>query len=231
MIAVGFFTFRRRRQALRARAAGTPPLAEPERDLAPPPAAALPRPGPAAPASAAGEEREEEEDLESLASITERLLAFGIDFVLVVACTGWVAAQSPSLATFVRRNIEAVGTPGFLLVQALFFTALTVYFTLFEGLRGWTPGKRLLGLEVRSEEGRPLGLLRSFYRNVFRIEIVFGWLGEGGLLLACLLCFPPMVLTPRRQRAGDLLAGSIVRHATARPLPKARETGEGGGER
>jgi uncharacterized RDD family membrane protein YckC len=66
---------------------------------------------------------------------------------------------------------------------------------------GRTPGKRLVGLRVIRADGGPVGLGESLARNLLRaVEVPLG--------------YAPAVLAvglgPRRQRLGDLVAGTLV---------------------
>jgi uncharacterized RDD family membrane protein YckC len=66
---------------------------------------------------------------------------------------------------------------------------------------GRTPGKRALGLRVVRSDGGPVGLGESLIRNLLRaIEVPLGY-APGVLAVA---------LGPRRQRLGDLVAGTLV---------------------
>jgi len=66
---------------------------------------------------------------------------------------------------------------------------------------GRTPGKRLLGLRVVRRDGTPPGLVDSLLRNAARaIEVPL-------LYAPGVLC---IALTPRRERLGDMLAGTLV---------------------
>ena len=74
-----------------------------------------------------------------------------------------------------------------------------VAWELFGG--GRTPGKRALGLRVVRTDGAPVGIVESLARNVLRaVELPLGY-APGVLLVA---------LSPRRQRLGDLVAGTLV---------------------
>jgi uncharacterized RDD family membrane protein YckC/uncharacterized membrane protein SpoIIM required for sporulation len=67
--------------------------------------------------------------------------------------------------------------------------------------RGQTPGKRALGLRVVCTDGSPVGPIESVVRNALRaVELPLGY-APGVLLVA---------LSPRRQRLGDLVAGTLV---------------------
>jgi uncharacterized RDD family membrane protein YckC len=87
---------------------------------------------------------------------------------------------------------------------------------------GRTPGKRALGLRVVRGDGGPVGLAESLVRNLLRaVEVPFGY-APGVLAIA---------LGPRRQRLGDLVAGTLVvrerrvdlsRYTLAAPAPDPR---------
>jgi len=44
-----------------------------------------------------------------------------------------------------------------------------LYFTLMEGIYGYTFGKRIMDLEVVTEDGHPPSLARAFVRNLSKI--------------------------------------------------------------
>ena len=67
--------------------------------------------------------------------------------------------------------------------------------------RGQTPGKRALGLRVLRLDGAPVGLPESLVRNALRVvELPLGY---APAVLA-------VALSARRQRLGDLVAGTLV---------------------
>ncbi|HET6173797.1 MAG TPA: RDD family protein [Gaiellales bacterium] len=75
-------------------------------------------------------------------------------------------------------------------------------FSFFEANGGQTPGKRLLGLEVRSLDGTPCDGRAAVIRTLFRFLDAFpGIYLIGGLAI---------VSTKRRQRLGDQAAGTSV---------------------
>jgi uncharacterized RDD family membrane protein YckC len=89
----------------------------------------------------------------------------------------------------------------------LIFGFQWVYFSLFEWIwNGQTPGKRLLRLRVIKADGTPVGGLDVLLRNVSRPIDTFGPMGLIGLLM--------IFISPRAQRLGDLMAGTLVIHET-----------------
>jgi uncharacterized RDD family membrane protein YckC len=72
----------------------------------------------------------------------------------------------------------------------------------FEARGGQTPGKRLMGLEVRYLDGTPCDLRAALFRNAFRLLDWFpGVYMIGGFNIAS---------NRRRQRLGDQAAGTSV---------------------
>lgn len=76
------------------------------------------------------------------------------------------------------------------------------YYTLFEGLLGFTPGKLLFGLRILKYDApkRP-GLARALVRSAARLVDGIGFYLVGWTLA---------LSSPQRQRLGDRLAGTLV---------------------
>jgi uncharacterized RDD family membrane protein YckC len=94
----------------------------------------------------------------------------------------------------------------------LFFGLLIVVivFGLLEARDGRTPGKTLLGLEVRYLDGTPCDGRAAIIRNAFRFLDCFpGVYMIGGFAIAS---------TRRRQRLGDQAAGTSVYRRADLPL-------------
>ena len=102
--------------------------------------------------------------------------------------------------------LSALGHAGTGLTLILFFALTWFYHVGFEVLRGGaTPGKRALGLQVVHDDLTPVGWQASLLRNLLRsVDLLPGTYALG--LLA-------MLLGPRFQRLGDLVAGTLVIHA------------------
>lgn len=97
------------------------------------------------------------------------------------------------------QGLPAVGQV--LLIAAVLLTGWgwDVAWELLAG--GRTPGKRAMGLRVVRADGAPVGLAESLARNLLRVvELPFGY---APAILA-------VALGPRRQRLGDLIAGTLV---------------------
>ena len=86
----------------------------------------------------------------------------------------------------------------------LFFGVYLAYFVVLEGLWSRTPGKFFQGLVVRKLDGSPCGWKAALIRGALRAfevnPILLGGLPAGLVVIS----------TERKQRIGDLLAGTLV---------------------
>jgi uncharacterized RDD family membrane protein YckC len=152
-----------------------------------------------------------------LAGPARRLLAYVVDLFV---CYGGLAV----LGLLVMLGAFAIGTQlgggeaiqklGVGLLLLALFAVQWVYFVVFETLRGRTPGKLVAGLRVVTITGRPIGFAEAVLRNLLR--------AADALPTGYLLGFVAMALSPRFQRLGDLVAGTVVivveRPEVPRPL-------------
>jgi uncharacterized RDD family membrane protein YckC len=88
------------------------------------------------------------------------------------------------------------------LILIAFFAAQWVYFAVWEGLTGRTPGKSALRLRVLTTTGRPIHFTDAALRNILRAADAMPTCYVAGLV--------SMALTRRFQRLGDLVAGTMV---------------------
>lgn len=152
-----------------------------------------------------------------LASLPERVLAFGLDAVVIFLLLRGLGQIVPWLEV-PTESFE----PARQLTFAAWATGLVLtYFTVFEGLLGRTPGKRILGLEVQDVAGGPAPFSAIFYRNAFRIELLIP-----PFYIVPVLSLVLMLTTRYSQRPGDLLAHTAVR----RTRPSSASVPEGGAE-
>jgi uncharacterized RDD family membrane protein YckC len=86
------------------------------------------------------------------------------------------------------------------IVSFLLYFGYDVAFEVLGG--GRTPGKRLAGLRVLRDDGRPVDLLSSCIRNVIRLV--------DGLPLLYLPAMVSILVTRDNQRLGDLAARTVV---------------------
>jgi uncharacterized RDD family membrane protein YckC len=86
----------------------------------------------------------------------------------------------------------------------LFFGVYLAYFVVLEALWSRTPGKFFQGLVVRKLDGSPCGWKAALIRGALRAFEV------NPLLLGGLPAGLVVISTRRKQRIGDLLAGTLV---------------------
>lgn len=148
-----------------------------------------------------------------------RALALAVDYgclyvvslvALLVAALLFVggALSLAYLSEVLGQAADASQTLLIILAVLVFLGAMMLlthgYFIYWEYKRnGQTPGKRLFGLRVVTLDGSPLSLGKCLTREAIRyVDMLFIVPG----LLACLL-------TSKRQRLGDLLAGTMVAYS------------------
>jgi uncharacterized RDD family membrane protein YckC len=90
------------------------------------------------------------------------------------------------------------------------------YFAVFEIVwKGQTPGKRVAGIRVIKESGRPINAFEAIGRNFMRaVDMQPGFLYGFGLL--------SMMLNKQSRRLGDFVAGTVVVHE--KPSEQVRPT-------
>jgi len=140
-----------------------------------------------------------------VAGLGERALALLVDQSVLMAVLG-VFFLGASLA--LRLNgidtgllLDAAGIKASALPFALLAAGLSLaYHSFFHGSTGRTPGKALLGIEVRTAAGGPLSRGRAILR----------WLGATlGLVCAGVGIFWA-VFEPRRRGWADLISGTVI---------------------
>lgn len=137
--------------------------------------------------------------IERFASVGDRMLAFLLDRALVVAILLVIAAvfadQLLAANTQLPSPVVAAASGGFALISAAF-----IYHFLFELGFGTTLGKAVMGLQVRNESDRGRAAAVAI-RNALRVI-------DGVALY--LIGFLLATFTRRRQRLGDVVAGTVV---------------------
>jgi uncharacterized RDD family membrane protein YckC len=131
-----------------------------------------------------------------LAGPVSRLLAWVVDLLVILALTSTVTA---SLAIFRPLAADLVAALG---IVAYFVFSFGYNVVLEMAWRGQTVGKRMLGLRVLDVGGLPLTLPQCVLRNALRLVDM--------LPAAYLLGGFALVMTSRRQRLGDWVAGTVV---------------------
>ena len=145
-----------------------------------------------------------------LALALDTLIQFAVGLVVGIAGAfglGAAAALAPRLALWT----------GAILIL-FYFLLYFGYYALFEIIwNGQTPGKRVIGIRVVKDSGRPLTPAESIGRNLMRIVDWLPFLYAIGIVSA--------VLTKENKRLGDLVAGSlVVREASLASLKPVWQT-------
>jgi uncharacterized RDD family membrane protein YckC len=134
-----------------------------------------------------------------MAGIGSRFLAIAVD-TLIQFGVGLIALI---VVGFLIPNIQRSSVwlvAGLLIVV---FLLMYGYFTIFEIIwNGQTPGKRIAGIRVIKDSGRPLTAAETIGRNLLRIVDQLPGFYAIGVLVA--------LLNAKNKRIGDFIAGSIV---------------------
>lgn len=140
----------------------------------------------------------------AVAGIGSRFLALAIDTLIQIALSVFlfiVIAALGSLRVVPIRGASSVWLPA--LAGAGFFLLFFGYFAFFEILwNGQTPGKRIIGIRVVKDSGRPLTAAESIGRNLLRLVDQLPGFYAIGMAVA--------LLNSSNKRLGDLVAGSMV---------------------
>ena len=139
-----------------------------------------------------------------VAGIGSRFLALAVDTVpqALLIVTGTLAAALAWSRPL--RLVQLAGPP----VAILFtFCVYWGYFAFFETIwSGQTPGKRLAGIRVIHESGRPISWYEAVARNVLRaVDFLPALYGVGVIT---------MMLNRHSRRVGDYVAGTVVVYDT-----------------
>jgi len=146
-----------------------------------------------------------------LAGLGSRFLALLVDFFIEAAFLILLLIVNIFLG-FLLGDIAPrvfLWTTGIFIIIG--FLTAWAYFILFEALMaGQTPGKRVAGIRVVDESGRPPGLMASAVRNILRIADWLPAMNTGGMI--------SILVSKRNQRLGDIAAGTLVIKDLARKL-------------
>ncbi len=133
----------------------------------------------------------------SLAYVIDLAVCYGfvlIFVLMVVLVTAGAAGVTSASQAFMKA--------GFGLVLVILFCVQWVYFVMWEGLYGRTPGKMALGLRVVTTRARPINFATAALRNILR--------AADALPTGYVVGLVSMAMTSRFQRLGDLVAGTMV---------------------
>ncbi len=179
---------------------------------------------PATPPTAADELERQAEFLGSLdvrldlplANVGSRAMAQWIDIWIVWGAMLVLVAATWTVAILVAPDLgDDAAAISMAVSVLLLFLVQWGYFFLFELLwQGQTPGKRIFGLRVVTLDGSPPGVLPAMVRNMLRLlDVLPGSYGVGALAV---------MLSPRAQRLGDRVAGTVVIREQAPPVEAPR---------
>ncbi len=134
-----------------------------------------------------------------LAGPASRMGAYGIDLIVRVALV-WLFVLIVGLVAPVLGDVAGMSAGLTLLFLFLIEWGYPFVFEYFWS--GRTPGKRIVGLRVIKTGGYPIGFPDALLRNLLRAADVLPLFYGTGIAV--------MFLTPRMQRIGDVLAGTMV---------------------
>jgi uncharacterized RDD family membrane protein YckC len=139
------------------------------------------------------------------AGLVTRFLAYVLDALIVAVFAGGAAVLFGLLAAIAGFDLRAPARAVFTTYVVCLPSILMVYCALFWLLAGRTPGMAVLGLRVRTVDGRPVGWLAALVR-----ALVLAYFPIGALLL---------LVDRRHQALHDKIARtSVVRIAPAELL-------------
>jgi uncharacterized RDD family membrane protein YckC len=142
---------------------------------------------------------------EIYASLNLRMGAYALDLFLV--CLLAMLAGRLLRGPFISP-LTMLPTDLFKLPDTTFFVVYMAYMAGAESLFGATAGKFVMGLRVVSDSGLTCSLWSAFVRNLLGF---YERLPQTALFVP----LPMILITPRRQRLGDLLARTFVIHKSA----------------
>ena len=136
-----------------------------------------------------------------LASYKERLLALSLDIFLVMVC------YIGLFLWIIDGNLEFETA---MIFQVLWLPLMLVYQFLSETLgNGQSVGKYIAGVKIIKLDGKPANTGEYLLRTFFHLVDTLGSLGVIGSFL--------ISSTPRKQRLGDITAGTVVIKFRHRP--------------
>jgi uncharacterized RDD family membrane protein YckC len=149
-------------------------------------------------------ETPEQTDLEfNIAGVGSRFLALALDTLIQIAATLVFVVGG---ATIFRALLPFASgaTWAIALLGVLLFLIFIGYFAIFESVwNGQTPGKRMIGIRVIKDTGRPIAPSEAVARNLLRlVDQMPVFLYGVGIVSA--------LISRQNKRLGDFVAGTIV---------------------
>jgi uncharacterized RDD family membrane protein YckC len=137
------------------------------------------------------------------AGIATRAIALAMDVGIAQVIVFAGGAVLALVASIVDMNLDNGAAA---VIGAVAWTFVVgFYFVLFWSTAGQTPGMRVMGLRVRTYDGRRPGLARSFARLI----------GLGLSIIPLFAGFLPVLVDDRRRGLLDMIAGTVVVYAEA----------------
>jgi uncharacterized RDD family membrane protein YckC len=140
-----------------------------------------------------------------LASVGNRFLAAALDHLIQLAV---IVALLLLLQFYLSTGLGAFlsnGTWAAALIVLIVFFIIWGYLVVFETLwNGQTPGKRVMGLRVIREDGRPVRFFEAFVRNIIRLVIDFQPIPSFSVGVVS------TIFSEKSKRVGDYVAGTVV---------------------
>jgi uncharacterized RDD family membrane protein YckC len=140
-----------------------------------------------------------------IAGPARRAVGHLLDLLLcyfVVALLALVVLLASMGGAITSGDITTAAKAGVGLVLLALFAAQWVYFVVWEGIWGRSPGKMAMGLRVVTTSGRPIGWRAAALRNLLRAADL--------LPIGYIVGLASMALSSRFQRLGDIVAGTMV---------------------
>ncbi len=139
----------------------------------------------------------------SIAGIGSRSYAFLIDWhIRLLLAVAWVLTLTQLLPLLPDRLLSG----NLAMIYLLLLPASVLYFLYHPivevAMRGRTPGKRMAGVRVVTNQGQTPGIGALLIRNVFRLVDSMPFFYVVGLTTA--------IVTARQVRLGDLAAGTVL---------------------
>lgn len=131
-----------------------------------------------------------------VAGVFSRSLAFLLDLIFTT-----VAGSTLAILTLFGGQIIGSNYASAIYGLLMFFLTWGYFYFMESGHRGATFGKRIVGLRVVTDSGGVAQRGQIFTRNLFRIV---------ELLMLPLVGLCTCMMTRKFQRAGDLVAGTVV---------------------
>ncbi len=138
----------------------------------------------------------------NLAGVSNRIVAVIVDHIILAVITFALAMPFGLLNYSTASMMDPFAAIGAMAgYSAISVAIFLLYFTYFEGTSGQTLGKRLVSIKVVKENGKKMTYADAFIRSILRIV-------DG--IAAYLIGFIVVLASEKKQRVGDMAAGTLV---------------------